>query len=132
MGLVTAALSIVKLVNDKESKTTDYRQDWCNSVRKSVAELISNINATASLIVNHGRDGENLEALLKANHSTAGAWSEKDAAIRDHLTSRIAESIGQIRTLRRELFQAYAFTRLHFKPEDPSFLPIEGFVAQII
>jgi hypothetical protein len=46
-GFITATLSIVKLVNEKESKTTEYRQAWTDSLRKSFAELIGLINAQA-------------------------------------------------------------------------------------
>jgi len=39
VAFVTAALSIVRLVNDKEGKTTDYRQAWTDSVRKSLESV---------------------------------------------------------------------------------------------
>lgn len=125
VGLVTAALSIVRLVNDKEGKTTDYRQNWCDSVRKCFAEMISNINATASLIVNHRQDSDHINALLSEVSGNGGPFPENRAAVRDLVTKRITESESQIRTLRRELYQAYALTRLHFKPNDPTFFPIE-------
>ena len=44
-GFVTAALSIVKLVNEKESKTTEFRQAWTDSARKALADLIAKINS---------------------------------------------------------------------------------------
>lgn len=50
-GFITAALSIVKLVNEKESKTSEYRQLWTDSVRKALSDLIGNINARATLSV---------------------------------------------------------------------------------
>jgi len=49
-GFITAILSIVKLVNEKESKTTDYRQNWTDSVRGELANLIGLLNAQAAQI----------------------------------------------------------------------------------
>lgn len=62
-GFITAALSIVKLVNEKESKTTEYRQAWTESVRTAMAELIAKINAKASTMVSAKKNILNYFAL---------------------------------------------------------------------
>jgi hypothetical protein len=96
VGFITAVLSIVRLVNDKEGKTTDYRKSWTDSVRKSFAELISNINLLASTIAHRKKD----------------FTGEQDSLAQEH-------------ELRRVVCQSYALTRLHFKPNDLSFARIE-------
>jgi hypothetical protein len=125
VGLVTAALSIVRLVNDKEGKTSDYRQGWCDSLRLCLAELVSNINSTASLIVNHIQHADNLNDIYIKNKEQSGPWPEGDGVFRNHCIDRFRESEEQIRILRREMYQSLAFLKLHFKPNEPLFTPIE-------
>jgi len=52
-GFITAALSIVKLVNEKESKTSDYRQAWTETARTAFSELIASINSLAALLASN-------------------------------------------------------------------------------
>lgn len=126
VAFVTAALSIVRLVNDKESKTTDYRQAWTDSVRKSIAELISNINALSGTIVRKVEYVEQINAMLTEQRTRKiEKLSDGDATLHAHLAEQIAAEREHIRALRRDLHQSYALTRLHFKPNDLSFTRIE-------
>lgn len=124
-GFITAALSIVKLVNEKESKTTEYRQAWTDSVRESLSVLIGKITALASMasvgsatykhflkLIQEGEsESERVEAVRKdAINVSKNAWLE---ATKDY------------KTLHGEIYQAYAKVRLHFKPDDTSFSRIE-------
>ena len=45
VGGMTAIFSYVKLINDKEQKTTDFRQAWTDSVRKDLSALISSLSS---------------------------------------------------------------------------------------
>lgn len=126
VGFVTAALSIVRLVNDKESKTSDHRQQWCDSLRVCVANVVSCISSTANEVVNRTESGDQLNGLLVEHKDTEGPWPETDLTVRDHLKEVIAAKDATVRALRKDLYHAYSLTKLHFKSGDPVFLPIES------
>jgi hypothetical protein len=132
VGMVTAALSIVRLVNDKEGKTSDYRQNWCDSVRKSLAELVANINAIASTAVNRSESAKELNKILDAQENLAGPWPESINTVRAHVQESISDADIRLRDLRQQLYHSYALTQLHFKPADPNFAPIEQSFALAI
>lgn len=121
-GFITAVLSIVKLVNEKENKTTEYRQAWTESVRTSLALLISNLNTQASNIVNL-HDG--LDGVFDDNTPNDEKTDSSSKRINEILDHRIKEDIAAVRAMRREIHHSYAQTRLHFKPNDISFSRIE-------
>ncbi|QVE15078.1 MULTISPECIES: hypothetical protein [Pseudomonas] len=54
-GFITAALSVVKLVNEKESKTTEFRQSWTESARAALSDLIAKLNFHVTNVV-HVKD----------------------------------------------------------------------------
>lgn len=126
VGFLTAAMSIVRLVNDKESKTTDYRQAWTDSLRKCLASLISNINTLASLTASRMSSadgiGELIDHEIENKDPKIQAIAEKTRA---YLDKRILEEDEHIREIRRAMHESYSLTRLHFKPNDLSFSRIE-------
>lgn len=126
VGFLTAAMSIVRLVNDKESKTTDYRQAWTDSLRKCLASLISNINTLASLTASRMSSvdgiGELIDHEIENKDPKIQAIAEKTRA---YLDKRILEEDEHIREIRRAMHESYSLTRLHFKPNDLSFSRVE-------
>ncbi|SFP39826.1 hypothetical protein SAMN05216229_102136 [Geopseudomonas sagittaria] len=124
-GFITAALSIVKLVNEKESKTTDYRQSWTESARESLAELIGALNSFASSTNQSASSGRQFLKLMK------GAPPEDDHAkgIRQEaieLNKKLLhESVATQKDDLKKIYHAYAKVRLHFKSDDLSFSRIE-------
>lgn len=126
VGFLTAAMSIVRLVNDKESKTTDYRQSWTDSLRKCFASLISNINTLASLTASRMSSADGIGDLIdhemEAKDPKIQAVAEKTRA---YLDKRILEEDEHIREIRRAMYESYSLTRLHFKPNDLSFSRVE-------
>ena len=125
VGFLTAALSIVRLVNDKESKTTEYRQLWNDSLRKCFAELISHINILAGSVTSRHTTLEHFNDLTHhqiENDDKLPASLEK---LKTLLEKKILDEESQIHNLRRNLHHSYALTRLHFKPNDLSFSRIE-------
>jgi hypothetical protein len=132
VGIVTAALSIVRLVNDKEGKTSDYRQGWCDSLRQCLADLVGNINSTASIIVNHQQYGAGLDEIFKKYGEQAGPWTEADGVKRNHYMEKFGDSEEKIHTLRQELYRSLSFLKLHFKPNEPLLSPIENEIEQAI
>jgi hypothetical protein len=119
-GFITAVISIVKLVNEKESKTTDYRQAWTDSIRKSLAELIASLNAQASQIKNEFSLRDKLNNFSEERLQEPGV-----DRIMDHLEKNLSELVKNMHLTRQATFESYAFSRLHFKPNDLSFNRIE-------
>lgn len=130
-GFVTAALSIVKLVNEKESKTTEFRQAWTDSARKALADLIAKINSQASVTTDTRR---RFISMTKLDSSTAGSAEETTLKAETATFMRGAwkESLDASRDLTQEIYHAYATVRLHFKPYDKDFAIVENKVEQCI
>lgn len=130
-GFVTAALSIVKLVNEKESKTTEFRQAWTDSARKALADLIAKINSQASVTTDARR---RFISMMKLDSSTTGSAEETalKAETATFMRGAWKESLDASRDLTQEIYHAYATVRLHFKPYDKDFAIVENKVEQCI
>ena len=132
-GFLTAVMNIVKLVNDKEGKTTDYRQSWTDSARKSLAELISNLNTQAAILASIAGSVESISKGYQISSNLPDGMSEeqkkKIAEHNDRLQKLVDGAfIGEqeaAREMRQAIYKSYAFTRLHFKPNDISFNRVE-------
>lgn len=122
-GFLTAILSIVKLVNEKESKTSEYRQTWTDSARKSLADLVGLINTLASLNWNITKDAYRLEESMATPFNNL----EKDdiELFKEFMQNKIQHQHTTRREVTRELHQTYAMTRLHFRLNDHDFGKIE-------
>ena len=132
-GFLTAVMNIVKLVNDKEGKTTDYRQSWTDSARKSLAELISNLNTQAAILASIGNSFELIsKGVLISKSVPEGVPEEEKKQIAEH-NDRLKKLVDgafiseqeAAREMRQAIYASYAFTRLHFKPNDISFNRVE-------
>lgn len=124
-GFITAALSIVKLVNEKESKTTDYRQSWTDSVRAALAELIAKINAQASIIITARKLSVSHERLTKEYSQAEGPEKEVKKSLADFHREAFKDGLERANLLTQEVYHAYSKVCLHFKPDDLSFSRIE-------
>ena len=122
-GFLTGILSIVKLVNEKESKTTDYRQAWTDSVRRALADLIARLNSQAVQIAS----AEKVRSFLNEQINEKNIKDvEAHKRVIDFSQNSLKEMQAAIRETRKEIYEAYAVTRLHFKPNDLSFNRIEN------
>lgn len=128
-AFITAAVSIVKLVNEKESKTTDYRQSWTDSVRSALSQLIGSISLQSSYL--HNRT-DLLNNLIKTHSTNA---EPDQAATKEAVLAYLTESLKELNTLilenRQNIQKYYALTSLHFKPNDEVFLKIEHKYEQV-
>lgn len=130
-GFVTAALSIVKLVNEKESKTTEFRQSWTDSARKALADLIAKINSQASVTTDTCRRFKSFEKLGTSKPETEEAKAFKtDNEI--FMRGVWKESLDASRVLTQEIYHSYATVKLHFKPYDKDFAIVENKVEHCI
>lgn len=124
-GFITAALSIVKLVNEKESKTTEYRQAWTDSLRTSLSELIGKINALAAIAsIGGGNRTHFLKLMTEGKSEDPDVEEARKDAIKIH-QDNWKDATKDQKLLQQEIYQAYAKVRLHFKPDDVSFSRIE-------
>lgn len=122
---ITAVVSIVKLVNEKESKTTDYRQSWTNSVRSSMSELIASIRLQATNHLMHSNIADEIQRLYNLDNVPEQKKDEQNS-ITDYQKSRLKELDKLIATTEQTILKSYALTKLHFKPNDLSFSQIEN------
>lgn len=123
-AFITAAASIVKLVNEKESKTTDYRQSWTDSVRKSLSQLIASITLQANYLFARA---EIAHKLVSAHTREPRPEQERlKDSVTEHLQEELAAIKKSIRENRQCIQQNYALTALHFKPHDEIFIKIES------
>ena len=125
VGFITAVVSIVKLVNEKESKTTDYRQEWTNSVRRAFADLIAHINAQVVHMVNQATNISAIDNSFKGKNTDKDGLSELHKRTLDIGEDALREFRKDITETRKAIYEAYAFTVLHFKPNDLSFHRVE-------
>ena len=125
-GFITAALSIVKLVNEKESKTTEYRQAWTESVRGALAELIAKINSKASTLVGARKLGFQLEKIVKDAQNASEFEKELKRDTAEFFRKAFKDGLDNANVLTQEIHHAYAKVRLHFKPDDLSFNRVEN------
>lgn len=124
-GFITAVISIVKLVNEKESKTTDYRQAWTDSVRKAFADLISNINSQAARIIAAEGVRDELNQAIANNRDFNKDEDPTSKRIMDHLEKVLAGHRNALHDNKKSIYESYSLARLHFKPNDLSFNRIE-------
>ena len=124
VGFVTAAISVVKLINDKESKVTDYRQAWALSARASISDLVSTINAYAKELF----DQKGIEVALQDADRKASQFDPPPS----HLTqkvewrqSQIDSSFERCKNHLHKIQAAYCSAQLHFKSNDLRFSGIE-------
>lgn len=124
-GFITAALSIVKLVNEKESKTTEYRQAWTDSLRAALSELIGKINALAAVAtIGAGNRNHFIRLISDGKFEDPDEEESRKDAIKIH-QDYWKDATSDQKILQQEIYQAYAKVRLHFKPDDISFSRVE-------
>jgi hypothetical protein len=121
-GFLTAALSFIKLVNDKESRITDYRQEWTNSIRQSLSDLVSNIRCIMDLFEDRA------QRLNTCNDLDGEEGSDQALEYNKNILEKVNH---EIMTVRSNIYAAYNLSRLHFKPSDPHFIEIENKVDAI-
>ncbi len=122
-GFITAIISIVKLVNEKESKTSEYRQAWTDSLRKSFAELIGLLNAQVANLNSARKTRQELIEFLSSKPKDGEEEITRRAT--DHSQEHLKDRQTKSNDMHREIYKVYALTRLHFKPDDLSFSRVE-------
>lgn len=121
LGFITAVLSIVKLVNEKESKTSEYRQAWTDTARSCLSDLSARLHAYTGYIAQKATTIDAFEDMLK--HEVEEKSNEH--RIKNLTEEILMDSVRASRDMRRDIYQSYSLAQLHFKPNDLSFSRIE-------
>lgn len=128
-AFITSVISIVKLVIEKEHRTSEFRQEWTTSLRACISELEAKVTSTT------GAMWYQVELMLMEE------YLEEELRLKDcDVTKEKLKNIREtLLTVRRELtacsndFHKYtALVKLHFKPHDNEALEIEKVTTQII
>ena len=99
----------VKLISDKEQKTTEFRQQWTVSFRASIAELIAEVRLSSNLAAEFQR-------------------VNRPNAIEELLQAKLA----LMHDSRAKVMNAHALVRLHFKPQDVHYQAIDESISNAI
>lgn len=130
-AFLTAVLGFTKLINDKEGKTSEFRQEWTNSIRKTLADLVSSFRNLIELYEkSHKRSFscERLSAELSKLARNSGNDKEYDAHKEALLfNKKMLENIGdEILETKKNIYEGLSLALLHFKPNDNEFQHIES------
>lgn len=125
-AFLTAVVSFVKLVNDKEAKISDFREQWTTSARQSLAELTSKLLAIAH-ILDERASRSNKCTNISTHLLKAGSTHEKemlDLAL--EYESKMLEKTNEVRReLTQDIHHSNQLARLHFKLNDPDTAGLE-------
>lgn len=123
----------MKLVNDKESKVTEFRQQWTDSARHALANVVSQLRYFCSLASEQATLDSDFDRLVgklpKSDASGEGSFAQSvlESQIKEREALRVA-----FRENRETIHSAYALAKLHFKPGDPEFLHVQNQIDQAI
>lgn len=128
LACITAIMAFTKLINDKEGKTSEFRQEWTGSIRITLSDLFSNywylfylyesawatsnVCKKLSETINGEEEGSAKFIITKESLS-------HHAGILDSKNSEIME-------VRRSIKKSYSLAQLHFKQNDCDFSKIEN------
>jgi hypothetical protein len=124
IACVTAALGFAKLINDKESKVSEFRQEWTCSVREALADISGQFLNLLQLKKRFLELSFKCEELSEQLGLPEDVDSNKIAlehylAIRESHSDQISDALCILR--KRD-----ALCRLHFKVNDVDFLHVES------
>lgn len=134
-GFLTAVATFVKLVNDKEAKVTEFRQQWTDSARQALARVVSQLRYFCSLVSEQINLDSDFDRLSKNISKKNSPETVDDNLIQGLLDSQIKEREAlrvAFRENRESIHSAYALAKLHFKPDDQEFYHIQNQIDQAI
>ena len=132
-AFITAVVSFVKLVNDKEGRISDHRQEWTTSARDALADLISKVSALSDFLAERTyRSNRCNELSSKYAEETEPGEKERIKHGLDYQKNMLEVANTSLLETRKELHRAYGYSRLHFKLNDPLFLSVERLTEEIL
>ncbi|MCG5077438.1 hypothetical protein [Paraburkholderia tagetis] len=134
-GFLTAVGTFVKLVNDKESKVTEFRQEWTDSARHALANVVSQLRYFCSLATEQATLDSDFDRLVGKFPKPDQSVSVEVSLVQSILESQIKERESlrlAFRENREAIHSAYALAKLHFKPGDSEFLHVQNQIDQAL
>ncbi|HCS64832.1 MAG TPA: hypothetical protein DIW64_12580 [Cellvibrio sp.] len=133
-AFITAVIGFTKLINDKESKVSEFRQEWTNTIRHTLAELVSCFRVFFELAEKSCQRAALCETvsteLSSMKHDSVEYKIKNEALLHNKV---MLEKFGEeIIETKRNIHKNVALTLLHFKPNDSDFLHIEGKINAIL
>ncbi len=130
-AFLTAVLGFTKLINDKEGKTSEFRQEWTNSIRKTLADLVSSFRNLIELYEKSFKKGQLCGNLNKELAILSGDLvNDKEYDARKEFlifNKNILEQLNrEILETKKNIYEDLSMALLHFKPNDYEFLHVEN------
>ena len=125
-AFLTAVISFVKLVNDKEGKISEFREQWTTSARQALAELISKLLAIAQVLEERAYRADNCNRTIDhIQNSTTDLEKELLTGMHEYERTMLEKTNELRRELMRDIHHANQLARLHFKLNDPDTAGLE-------
>lgn len=123
-GFITAVLNIVKLVNEKENRTSEFRQQWTDSLRIATSTLAAKITELTAATEYQTR----LAGIEKKLAARPGTGHEKRLEMVRSYLVRVGEDLPKHR---HDQHHYFSLCKLHFKPDEEDFKPIEDIFLEV-
>lgn len=134
-AFLTAILGFTKLINDKEAKTSEFRQQWTGSIRVTIANIVSSSRHLAVLYEKHAARAFLCKDLKNELLNFKDLPSVKYDIVKEthDFNVKLVESYNtQIIEINRIIRENIALSVLHFKPLDHEFHHVETKLKSIL
>lgn len=133
-AFITAVVGFTKLINDKESKVSEFREAWTDTVRHTLAELVSCFRVFFDLIEKSHKIAvkcDELSTELRSMTYDSVEYKTKNEALLHNkvMLEKIGEKLLETKTI---IHKNIALTSLHFKPNDNEFQHVESKINSIM
>lgn len=130
---LTSVLGFTKFINDKEGKVSEFRQEWTNSIRETLSNLISSISTLFDLYEKSNKIAKRCNSItseLNSLDKESSEFSTKNELLQ-HNKNYLATIIEEIIKIRSNINQYAYNSHLHFKPNDTEYSHIESKIQNI-
>ena len=135
-AFMTAILGFTKLINDKEGKTSDFRQAWTVSIRHVLSELVSNFRYLLDLYERVDSAAESCEKLsFEMSEVDYQTNTPKYEVIKEAFLfnkGKLENTLQEIIQTRKDIRKNISLAQMHFKHNDSEFLAIEHKISTIM
>lgn len=130
-AFLTAVLGFTKLINDKEGKTSEFRQEWTNSIRKVLADLVSSFTNLIDLY----EKSHKYSAVCYRLSNELFDLSQSDVSDNEYdnhkegflYNKKMLEMISdEVIEAKKNINAGISMALLHFKPNDIEFQHLEA------
>lgn len=133
VALVAAALGSLKLIVDKENKTSENRQAWINGVRETISKLVSNISSLAWVAE---RSGNLIDRKAQLNrHIESQEKNENIQADLERSSNVLWTSVEENNRITRDamhhIHYYWSLAQAYFKGNEPFLLNVRPKIQRV-